>query len=77
MTPTEILKDIITKRGLSYQSLSENAPELGTKSNIAQILNGSDMKVSTFLKFLQELECDLVVQDGYSEDDEYIIDMEI
>lgn len=75
MTAIEAICDIMETNGVSFAELSEYA-DLGSKSNVHHLLNlRKDLKVGTFVKMLEALGYQLVIQSEETED-EIVIDYE-
>lgn len=75
MTAIEAICYIMETNGVSLAELSEYA-DLGSKSNVHHLLNlRKDLKVGTFVKMLEVLGYQLVIQSEETED-EIVIDYE-
>ena len=75
MTAIEAICYIMETNGASLAELSEYA-DLGSKSNVHHLLNlRKDLKVGTFVKMLEALGYQLVIQSEETED-EIVIDYE-
>lgn len=75
MTAIEAICYIMETNGVSLAELSEYA-DLGSKSNVHHLLNlRKDLKVDTFVKMLEALGYQLVIQSEETED-EIVIDYE-
>lgn len=74
MNAIELTKQLMSETHITYQQLAD-ATELGTPSNLYQMLSRKDLKVSTFVKILEAMDCQLVVQ-SMNADDDYVIDNE-
>ena len=75
MTAIEAICYIMETNGVSLAELSEYA-DLGSKSNVHHLLNlRKDLKVGTFVKMLEALGYQLVIQSEDTED-EIVIDYE-
>lgn len=74
MNAIELTKQLMSETHITYQQLAD-ATELGTPSNLYQMLSRKDLKVSTFVKILDAMDCQLVVQ-SMNADDDYVIDNE-
>lgn len=75
MTAIEAICYIMETNGVSLVELSEYA-DLGSKSNVHHLLNlRKDLKVGTFVKMLEALGYQLVIQSEETED-EIVIDYE-
>lgn len=74
MNAIDITKKIMTKTGMTYRDLAHFG-ELGTASNLHQMLSRKDLKVSTFVKMLEAMDFQLVVQSTL-DSDEYVVDYE-
>ena len=74
MTAIEIVRDIMDNTHTSLGELTEYT-DLGTKSNIVQMLSRKDLKVGTFVKLLEVMGFQLVAQ-SHESSEEYVIDYE-
>ena len=75
MTAIEVICYIMETNGVSLAELSEYA-DLGSKSNVHHLLNlRKDLKVGTFVKMLEALGYQLVIQSEETED-KIVIDYE-
>ena len=75
MTAIEAICYIMETNGVSLAELSEYA-DLGSKSHVHHLLNlRKDLKVGTFVKMLEALGYQLVIQSEETED-EIVIDYE-
>lgn len=75
MTAIEAICYIMETNGVSLAELSEYA-DLGSKSNVHHLLNlRKDLKVGIFVKMLEALGYQLVIQSEETED-EIVIDYE-
>lgn len=73
MTAIEAIREIMQSNKVSLSELSEYA-DLGSKSNVHHLLNlRNDLKVGTFVKMLEALGYQLVIQSEETED-EIVID---
>lgn len=69
MTAIEAICYIMETNGVSLAELSEYA-DLGSKSNVHHLLNlRKDLKVGTFVKMLEALGYQLVIQSEETEDE--------
>lgn len=75
MTAIEIIQQIRQNHHVNLSELAEYA-ELGTVSNISQILSRNDLKVETFVSMLEVMGYQLVVQNTES-DEEIIVDYDL
>lgn len=75
MNAIELTKQLMSKTGTTYQKLAYDT-ELGTVSNLHQMLSRKDLKVSTFIKMLDAMGYQLIVQDTSGLDEEYVLDGE-
>ena len=75
MNANELTKQLMTETGTTYQKLAGDT-ELGTASNLHQILSRKDLKVSVFVKLLEAMDYQLIVQDINNFKEEYVIDNE-
>ena len=74
MNAIELSKQLMSETGTTYQKLADDT-ELGTASNLYQMLSRKDLKVSTFVKILDAMGCQLIVE-NLETDEDYIIDNE-
>lgn len=74
MNAIELSKQLMNETGTTYQKLADDT-ELGTASNLYQMLSRKDLKVSTFVKILDAMGCQLIVE-NLETDEDYIIDNE-
>lgn len=75
MTSKEILKKLMKMNNVSYEEMAERLG-YSSKSIIYQTLNNGDgmnMKLKTFLKWLDALDTEIVIQ-PFSSDNEYVLD---
>lgn len=75
MTSKEILKKLMKMNNVSYEEMAERLG-YSSKSIIYQTLNNGDgmnMKLKTFLKWLDVLDTEIVIQ-PFSSDNEYVLD---
>lgn len=75
MTSKEILKKLMKMNNVSYEEMAERLG-YSSKSIIYQTLNNGDgmnMKLKTFLKWLDVLDTEIVIQ-PFSNDNEYVLD---
>lgn len=75
MNAIELTKQLMSKTNMTYRDLAHFA-ELGTVSNLHQMLSRKDLKVSTFIKMLDAMGYQLIVQDTSGLDEEYVLDGE-
>lgn len=61
MTAIEIVQDTMRHTGTSLQELAEYG-DLGTRENVYQMLKRKDLKVGSFVKMLEVMGFQLVVQ---------------
>lgn len=73
MKAVEIVKKIMKETKTSYSMLSENT-DLGSASNICQMLSREDLKVSSFVKILEAMDFQLIVQDMNENKDDIVVD---
>lgn len=74
MTAIEIVQNIMQDTGTSLGELAEYA-DLGSKSNVHHLLNlRNDLKVGTFVKMLEALGYQLIVQSTETEEEEILVD---
>ncbi len=74
MTAIEIIQSLMESSNTGLSELAEYS-DLGSKSNICQMLSRTDLKVSTFVKMLEVLGFQLVAQ-GVESEEEFVIDYE-
>lgn len=75
MTSKEILKKLMKMNNVSYEEMAERLG-YSSKSIIYQTLNNGDgmnMKLKTFLKWLDVLDTEIIIQ-PFGSDDEYVLD---
>lgn len=75
MTAIQISKMLMKETKTSYPDLSKKT-DLGSPSNICQMLSHEDMKVSTFIKILEAMDFQLVVQDGNFFKEDFVVDID-
>lgn len=73
MTAIETVRYIMEKSDTSLSDLAEYV-DLGTKSNICQMLSRNDLKVATFVHMLETMGYQLIVQSLEGEGDELVIE---
>lgn len=73
MTAIEAVRSLMEQEGYTLSELAEYS-DLGSKSNICQMLSREDLKVGTFVKMLEVMGYQLIAQG--SDDKELIIDNE-
>ncbi len=73
MTAIETIRMLMQQEGYTLSELAEYS-DLGSKSNICQMLSREDLKVGTFVKMLEVMGYQLVVQGA--NDNEFVIDNE-
>lgn len=73
MTAIEIIQAIMSDSNTSLSELAEYA-DLGTKENVYQKLKRNDLKVGTFVKMLESMGFQLVVQSTETTVDEFVVD---
>lgn len=73
MTAIETIRILMQQEGYTLSELAEYS-DLGSKSNICQMLSREDLKVGTFVKMLEVMGYQLVVQGA--NDNEFVIDNE-
>ena len=61
MTAIEAVRHLMTSTGTTLTELTEYS-DMGTKSNVCRKLSGRDLKVSAFVKMLETMGCELMVQ---------------
>lgn len=74
MTAIETVRAIMGANSISLGELVEYA-DMGTKSNICQLLSRNDLKVGTFVRLLETMGFQLVVQ-STENSQEYALDYE-
>lgn len=75
MTATEIIRQLRQDTGTSLSELAEYS-NLGTKSNISQMLSRSDLKVRAFVSMLEVMGYQLIVQ-NVETDEAFVIDYDL
>lgn len=73
MTAIETIRMLMQQEGYTLSELAEYS-DLGSKSNICQMLSREDLKVGTFVKMLEVMGYQLVAQG--TNDNEFVIDNE-
>lgn len=73
MTAIETISMLMQQEGYTLSELAEYS-DLGSKSNICQMLSREDLKVGTFVKMLEVMGYQLVAQG--TNDNEFVIDNE-
>lgn len=77
MTVKEIVNTICERKGITISALAER---LSVKqSTVSHTLNNDDgmgMKIENFVKWIEELDCQIVIIPCFDEDDELILDGE-
>lgn len=73
MTAIETIRLLMQQEGYTLSELAEYS-DLGSKSNICQMLSREDLKVGTFVKMLEVMGYQLVAQGA--NDNEFVIDNE-
>ena len=73
MTAIETIRILMQQEGYTLSELAEYS-DLGSKSNICQMLSREDLKVGTFVKMLEVMGYQLVAQG--TNDNEFVIDNE-
>lgn len=74
MTAIETVRAIMGTNSISLSELAEYAG-MGTKSNICQLLPRNDLKVGTFVRLLETMGFQLVVQ-STENSQEFVLDYE-
>lgn len=74
MTAIETIKNLMEQSGTTLSNLTEYA-DIGTKSNLCQMLSRNDLKVGAFVKMLEVMGFQLIVQ-SMETTEEIIIDYE-
>lgn len=75
MTSKEILQKIMRIDGVTYEEMAERLG-YSSKSMIYRMMNNDDgmnMKLKTFIKWLDELDAQVVIQ-PLNSDDEFVLD---
>ena len=73
MLSRDIVKDIISFRGMSQAKLADKAG-FKSQSNINGILNRhSSMRVETLVQLVEAMDCELVVRDKTDKSREWIV----
>lgn len=73
MTAIETIRMLMQQEGYTLSELAKYS-DLGSKSNICQMLSREDLKVGTFVKMLEVMGYQLVAQGA--NDNEVVIDNE-
>lgn len=74
MTAIEIIENLMKQNQVTLSELAEYG-DFGSKENVFQMLKRNDLKVGTFVKMLEVMGYQLVVE-NVENDDEIIIDYE-
>ena len=74
MTAIEIIQTVMSDSDTTFKDLADYG-DLGTRENVYQMLKRSDLKVRTFVKMLEVMGYQLIVQSGETSK-EFIIDYE-
>ena len=75
MTSKEIIQKIMRIEGLTYDEMAERL-NYSSRDIIYKTINNNDgmnMKLKTFIKWLDELNAQIIIQ-PFSSDDEYVLD---
>ena len=72
MKAIETIREVMKVTGTTLSDL-EKYSDLGSLSNISQMLNRNDLKVGTFVEMLEVMGFQLIVQSGET-DNEIIVD---
>ena len=72
MKAIETIKEVMKVTGTTLSDL-EKYSDLGSLSNISQMLNRNDLKVGTFVEMLEVMGFQLIAQSGET-DNEIIVD---
>lgn len=72
MTAIEMIETAMKESDMSFADIAEYG-NLGTKENVYQMLKRQDLKVGTFVKMLEVMGFQLVVQ-GEENSEEFVID---
>lgn len=70
MKANEIVKDIMSRKNITQAELTEML-NLKTQSAVSGVLN-RDMKTSTLVKFLSALDCELIIRDTASGNEQIV-----
>ena len=73
MTAIEIIESIMSSSDTSLSEIAEYG-DLGTKENVYQMLHRNDLKVGTFVKMLEVMGYQLIVQNTESISEETLVD---
>ncbi len=74
MTAIEIIQNFMRNTDTSLAEIAEYT-DLGTKENVYRMLHCNDLKVGTFVKMLEVLGYQLIVQSEET-DEEFVLDYE-
>ena len=75
MNAKQIVSEVMKKRGFTNSALAEklNYP---TPSGVSERLRGKqDMRVDTLVKFLEAMDCEVVVKSKLNDKTEWVIDL--
>lgn len=75
MNAKQIVSEVMKKRGFTNSALAEklNYP---TPSGVSERLRGKqDMRVDTLVKFLEAMDCEVIVKSKLSDKEQWVIDL--
>lgn len=75
MTSKEIIQKLMRVEGLTYEEMARRL-NYSSKSTVHRMMNNNDgmnMKLETFINWLDELNAQIIIQ-PFSSDDEYVLD---
>ena len=75
MNAKQIVSEVMKKRGFTNSALADklNYP---TPSGVSERLRGKqDMRVDTLVKFLEAMDCEVIVKSKLSDKAEWVIDL--
>ena len=85
MKSAEIVKEIMKLRGHTYESLANalgyvtevNGKKKGRANMVSERLRGKqEMRVDTLVKFIEAMDCELVIRSKLTDKSKWIVDIE-
>lgn len=75
MNAKQIVSEVMKKRGFTNKALSEKL-KYPTPSGVSERLRGKqDMRVDTLVKFLEAMDCEVIIKSKLSDRTEWIIEV--
>lgn len=68
-----VLKAILNERGITYKGLAEKVNGVTPQSISSKLNKGSSMTTSTLLKYLDILDCEMVIVNRRDKSDAWVI----